>query len=166
MDWIEPVHQLIGYPLAFLVVPLALWTFGGTGRHRWFGWICIGVMIFLYLTGLFMTLTRHEWGSWAFYRNLSFNFFGFSLLFYGYRAIYLFRNQQVKSPSALDYCLAILLTITVVSVFSVAVIQNTAMRVFALVGIWLVYREWRELMAGFQLRQVLYRRHYRYLLAC
>ena len=108
---VETIHQTVGYPVVFLLVPAALITFGGKRGHRLFGQIYIACMVFLYCTGTFMTLTRHDWATWEFYRNVVFNFFGFSLLIYGYRAMYLARNFQHPSPQRLDYMLAWLLTI-------------------------------------------------------
>lgn len=95
---LETIHQSVGYPVVFLLVPAALITFGGKRGHRPFDYIYIAAMTFLYCTGTFMTLTRHEWSTWEFYRNITFNFFGFSLLFYGYRAMHLARNFQQPSP--------------------------------------------------------------------
>lgn len=42
-------------------------------------------MTFLYVTGTFMTLTGHDWATWEFARNVTFNFFGYSFLIYGCR---------------------------------------------------------------------------------
>ena len=162
---VETIHQFVGYPVVFLLVPAALITFGGKQGHRPFGLIYVTAMVFLYCTGTFMTLTRHEWMTWEFYRNVTFNFFGFSLLFYGFRAIYLARNFQHPTPQKLDYMLAWLLTLSTVALFLVAVFKNTPMRVYTLIGIFLVVTEWRELAAGYKPKAVLYRRHVRFILA-
>lgn len=162
---IETVHQFVGYPVIFLLVPAALITFGGKQGHRAFGLLYIATMVFLYCTGTFMTLTRHDWGTWEFYRNVTFNFFGFSLLIYGYRAMYLARNFKQPTPQNLDYMLAWLLTLSTVALFMVAVFKNTPMRVYTLIGVILVIMEWRELAAGYTPKAVLYRRHIRFILA-
>ena len=162
---VQSGHQLVGYPLAFLVIPLALATYGGVKGHRQIGWAFVGLMCFLYLTGVFMTLTRHDWWTWEFFRNLSFNFLGFSFVLYGYRAMYLFRHPNNPRPTRLDYFLAWMLTLTVAGVFCLAIFKNTPMRVYAIVGIILVVKEWKELRAGFSPRSVLYQRHFRYILA-
>lgn len=162
---VETIHQFVGYPVVFLLVPAALITFGGKQGHRQFGQLYIAAMVFLYSTGTFMTLTRHDWLTWEFYRNVTFNFFGFSLLIYGYRAMYLLRNFQPPSPQRLDYVLAWALTLSTAALFVVAIFKNTPMRVYTLVGIFLVVTEWRELASGYRPKAVLYRRHIRFILA-
>lgn len=161
---IESVHQAVGYPVAFLLVPILLATFAGRPGHRTAGWVYLALMTFLYLTGSFLTLTRHEWGTWEFARNVTFNFFGFSLLLYGVRAAYLFHRRDTPAPGGVDKALAALLTLTVVALAAVAIWKNTPMRVFTLLGIVLVALEWRDIRAGFQPRSMLYDRHVRFVL--
>lgn len=161
---VESVHQVVGYPVAFLLVPVLLATFAGKPGHRTAGWTYLVLMTFLYVSGTFLTLTRHDWGTWEFARNLSFNFFGYSLLFYGIRAAYLFHRREAGPPTALDYSLAVLLTVSVAALASVAVWKDTPMRVYTLLGIVLVVLEWRDIKAGFQPRSVLYNRHVRFVL--
>jgi len=161
---VESVHQAVGYPVAFLLVPVLLATFAGKPGHRAAGWSYLVLMTFLYLTGSFLTLTRHDWGTWEFARNVTFNFFGYSFLLYGVRAAYLFHRREESAPTGLDRGLAVLLTVTVVALASVAIWKNTPMRVYTLLGVALVVLEWRDLKAGFQPRSVLYSRHVRFVL--
>ena len=74
---LELVHRYVGYPTAFLVAPLALLAFTRPGSHRRLGSVFLGLMVFMYLSGTYRTLTHHDWDSWPVYRNLSFNFLGF-----------------------------------------------------------------------------------------
>lgn len=161
---VESVHQAIGYPVAFVLVPVLLATFAGKPGHRIAGWSYLVFMTFLYATGSFLTLTRHDWGTWEFARNVTFNFFGYSLLLYGVRAAYLFHRRDASAPGRIDYGLAVLLTATVIALASVAIWKNTPMRVYTLLGIALVVLEWRDLNLHFQPRTVLYDRHVRFVL--
>ncbi|MCZ7599691.1 MAG: hypothetical protein M5U09_20730 [Gammaproteobacteria bacterium] len=97
---VETIHQLAGYPTAFLLAPLALATWGGARGHRGIGLAFVSLMCFLYATGLFMSLTRHEFGSRDYFRNLAFNFFGFYALLLAVRSIYLFRHPEAPPPCA------------------------------------------------------------------
>ncbi|WP_447977379.1 hypothetical protein [Candidatus Nitrospira bockiana] len=159
------IHRVVGYPVAFLLVPIALATFGGTRGHRFTGRAYLAGMVFLYVTGSYLTLTRHAWWSWDFARNLTFNFFGFSMLFYGWRAIFLYRKAGEPEPGPWDYGLATLLTATVVALASVAIWKDTPMRVFTLLGLLLVALEWRDLRRRFHPKHVLFQRHVRFILA-
>lgn len=161
---VESVHQTVGYPVAFVLVPILLATFAGKPGHRTAGWAYLALMTFLYATGSFLTLTRHDWGTWEFARNLTFNFFGYSLLLYGIRAAYLFHHREAAPPGRLDYGLAIMLTATIFALASVAVWKNTPMRVYTLLGMVLVVLEWRDLKARFEPRSRLYNRHVRFVL--
>lgn len=159
------IHRIIGYPTAFIVAPLALLAFAVPRIHRQWGKVYFYLMVFLYSTGTYLTLTQHEWYSWNFARNVTFNFFGFSMVLYAYRSIRLFRSPGTLEPDRFDRFLAYLLTFSVLAMFSVAVWKNTPMRVFTLVGIWLCIMEWRELRGGVWEKPVLFRRHLRYILA-
>jgi hypothetical protein len=159
------IHRWVGYPMAFLLVPIALATFGGKVGHRLTGKAYLFCMLFMYATGTYLTLTRHEWMSWDFARNLTFNFLGFSLLFYGWRAMVLFRQPGDPVPQKLDYGLAALLTVSVAALASVAIWKDFPMRVFGVIGIVMVALEWREIRARFQPRDILLRRHVRFILA-
>ena len=161
---VQLVHQTVGYPVAFLLVPFLLLSFAGKPGHRTAGWAYLVLMTFLYGTGTFMTLTRHEWQTWAFARNVTFNFFGYSLLLYGLRAAYLLHRRDASAPRRLDHGLAVLLTASVVALASVAVWKDTPMRVFTLLGIALVVLEWRDIKARFQPRSRLFNRHARFVL--
>ena len=59
----ELVHRIVGYPLAFIIGPLAVATFAGKRGHHIVGWTYFVLMTFLYVTGTFLTLTRHDWGT-------------------------------------------------------------------------------------------------------
>jgi len=164
-DTLILIHRIVGYPLAFVVAPLALLAFATPRIHRRWGKIYFYMMVFLYLTGSWFTLTKHPWNSWGFARNLTFNFFGFSMVLYAYRSIRLFRKPGEIKPDRLDFFLAGLLTASVIALFSVAIWKNTPMRAFTLVGIWLCLLEWRELKVGVWEKPVLFRRHLRYIIA-
>lgn len=162
---VQSVHQTVGYPVAFLLVPFLLLTFAGKPGHRTAGWTYLVLMTFLYMTGTFLTLTRHEWLTWGFARNLTFNFFGYSLLLYGLRAAFLLhRRDRVIAPAAIDYGLSVMLTLSVVALACVAVWKNTPMRVYTLIGIVLIVLDWRDLRARFSPRSLLFNRHVRFVL--
>jgi hypothetical protein len=164
-DALITIHRAVGYPTAFVVGPLALLAFAKPAIHRRWGQVYLYLMSFLYLTGTFFTLTKHEWHTWEFARNLTFNFFGFSMLLYGWRAIYLFRREGPVRPARLDWVLAGLLGATVLAVVAVASVRDTPMRLFTLVGVTLLVLEARDLRAGFQPKSLLFRRHLRFILA-
>jgi hypothetical protein len=164
-DALITIHRAVGYPTAFVVGPLALLAFARPALHRKWGQLYLCMMSFLYLTGTFFTLTKHDWHSWEFVRNLTFNFFGFSMLLYGWRAIHLFRQEGQPRPVRLDWFLAGLLGATVLAVVAVATVRDTPMRLFTLVGVTLCVLEVRDLRAGFQPKSLLFRRHLRFILA-
>jgi hypothetical protein len=165
LDWIELIHRVVGYPAAFLAGPAALLAFARPPRHRWWGRVYVYLMVFLYASGTWMTLARHDWGTWQFARNATFNLFGFSMLLHAYRAIHLFRHPALTAPAGLDRALAALQGAVVLAVLSVAVFKDTPMRAFAAIGLLLCILDWRELSARFQPRVLLFRRHVRYILA-
>lgn len=111
-----------------------------------------------------MTLTRHDWWTWEFARNVSFNFFGYSFLLYGLRAAWLLHRRESSAPTTVDYGLAVLLTFSVIALASVAIWKNTPMRVYTLLGIVLVMLDWRDIKAGFRPYGVLFNRHIRFVL--
>jgi hypothetical protein len=164
-DWIELAHRTLGYPIAFVVAPAALLAFTTPRIHRRWGRAYFYGMTVLYLSGTSLTLTRHDWHTWQFARNVSFNFLGFSMILYAYRAIWLFRRTEAPSPTTLDRTLSALQLATVISVLGVAVFKDTPMRVFALLGLVLCALDLRDLRASFQPRARLFRRHVRYVLA-
>jgi hypothetical protein len=164
-DWIELAHRTLGYPIAFVVAPATLLAFTRPRYHRRWGRAYLYGMTALYLSGSYLTLTRHEWLTWHFARNLTFNFWGFSMVVYAYRAIRLFRQAEAPSPTRLDRALSVLQLATVLGVVTVAVFKDTPMRAFALVGFVLCALDLRDLRAGFQPRVRLFQRHVRYVLA-
>jgi len=157
------VHRSVGYPLAFLIAPLALASFAGRPPHRWAGLAFAGGMTFLYLTGTTLTLTQYSWASWEFGRNLSFNLLGYLFVLHGVRAIWLWRHENAPRPTRLDETLRALLYGTVALMTALALVQNTALRAFALIAITLVLLDRADWRAGLT-RGVLYRRHARYIL--
>lgn len=164
-DWIELAHRTLGYPIAFLVAPATLLAFTTPGTHRRWGRAYLYGMTALYLSGTYLTLARHEWLTWAFARNVTFNLLGFSMLVYAYRAIWLFRQVETPVPTLLDRGLSAFQLATVLAVVAVAVFKDTPMRVFALVGLVLCTLDVRDLRSGFRPRALLFRRHVRYVLA-
>ncbi len=161
---VEWFHRLVGYPTAFVVAPLALLSFAVAGRHRRWGRAYFYLMVYLYMTGLFMTLTRHPWTSWAFARNLFFNFYGFSLVAYGYRAITLFRARDEPAPSMLDRILAGVLLSTTAALILLNWKHDTPMRGFAIVAAVFSVLEVRDLRRSFRPRELLFARHLRFML--
>jgi hypothetical protein len=120
-------------------------------------------MTFLYLSGTTLTLTRHDWNTWEFGRNVVFNLFGFALLLHGFRAMWLRNRPDVPRPALLDRLLLGQLVLTVAVMVALAVPRDTPLRMFALIGIGLVALEARDWHAGLT-AQRLHRRHVRYML--
>ena len=161
---VELIHRVVGYPLAFLVAPLALATFAGAPGHRWAGKAYVVLMTYLYLTGTALTLTRHDWGTWEFGRNVVFNLLGYSLLLHGFRAMWLRAHAEVPRPATPDRLLLGFLVALVAAMTALALAgRNTPLHVFAAIGIALVIQEVRDWRAGFTPR-ALYARHVRYML--
>lgn len=159
------IHRMIGYPTAFVIAPLALLAYANGANHRRLGKAYFYLMLLLYASGTCFTLTRYDWGSWDFARNLSFNFFGFSMLIYAYRAIRLFTTVGVSGPDRIDRTLAWTLTLSVAAIVAVALFRNTAMRVFSTAGVVLCVMEWRDQRLQAWKKPLLFRRHMRYILA-
>jgi hypothetical protein len=161
---IEIVHRLVGYPLAFVVAPLAVATFAGKPGHHWAGKAYVVVMTFLYVTGTALTLTRHPWGTWEFGRNVVFNMLGYSLLLHGFRSMWLVSHPQAPRPALLDRVLLGSLVVLVAALALLAAMHTSApMHVFAVIGAGFVALEVRDWRAGLT-RPLLYRRHVRYML--
>ena len=161
---LELVHRMVGYPLAFVVAPFAVATFAGKNGHHWAGKAYAIVMTFLYVTGTTLTLTRHPWGTWEFGRNVVFNLLGYSLLLYGFRAMWLVSHKDAPRPTWLDRALFVSLVALVATLVALAAVRSvTPMHVFGIVGIGLVALEIRDWRAGLT-RALLYRRHVRYML--
>jgi hypothetical protein len=166
LDTVLLIHRIVGYPLAFVVAPLALATFAGRPRHRAAGVVYAVLMTFLYLTGSSLTFTQYPWDSWEFGRNVAFNLLGFLFLLNGVRAIYLWRNQDApkERPARLDRALFALTAVAVALMGTLAVVKNTPLRIFTVLGVTLLVLDRRDWRAGFS-RAVLYARHTRYILA-
>jgi hypothetical protein len=161
---LELVHRLVGYPLAFVIAPLAVATFAGKPGHHWSGKAYAIVMTFLYVTGTALTLTRHPWGTWEFGRNVIFNLLGYSLLLHGWRSMWLMTHNDAPRPVLLDRVLLGALIAMVAVMTSLAVMRgNTPLHVFSVIGIGLVVLELRDWRNGLK-RPALYRRHARYML--
>lgn len=162
---VELIHRVVGYPLAFIVGPLALATFAGAPGHQWTGRTYALTMTFLYVTGTALTLTRHDWGTWAFARNVAFNLLGYSFVLHGWRSMWLQRRPEANFRAPADVALLASLAILVAAFVALAVARaNTPVRVFAAIGVALLameLREWRSMRS----RAQLYRRHVRYMLA-
>jgi hypothetical protein len=164
-DWLELAHRTLGYPIAFVVAPATLLAYTVPRAHRRWGRAYLYGMTLLYASGTYLTLTRHEWLTWHFARNVTFNFLGFSMLLYAYRAIRLYQQPAAPAPTRLDRLLSGLQLATVLGVVAVAVFKDTPMRVFALAGLVLCALDLRDHRAGFRPRGLLFRRHLRYVLA-
>lgn len=169
IDTLVLIHQIVGYPTAFIIAPIGLLAFTQASLHRRWGKIYLYAMFFLYCTGTYLTLTRHDWSGWTFYRNLAFNFFGFSLLLYAWRAIWLFSwvGKAGVGEAVVgwrDRALAWLLTLTVVALVAVGGWDDIPLAGFAIIGAVLAFMEWRDLAPGVLGKPVLYRRHQRYIL--
>jgi hypothetical protein len=162
--WILAIHAAVGYPLVFVVAPLALASFAGRPPHRRVGVSFTFGMLFLYLTGSTRTFTLYPWTSWEFGRNVVFNLMGIVFLLHAVRAIRLWREEDAPRPTRADHALHALLTLNVVLMTLLALVQNTALRAFALLSIVLLVLDRADWRAGFS-RIVLYRRHARYVLA-
>lgn len=161
---VELVHRLVGYPTAFLVAPAALFAFSRPAVHRRAGAAYVGLMTFLYLSGTTLTLTRHDWTAWGFWRNLAFNFLGYLTVLLAWRAITLFRRPELPRPSTVDRILAGALAAGVTALVAVALVQDFPMRVFALAGVVLLATEIHDLRHRMEPRTLLFRRHLRYVL--
>jgi hypothetical protein len=157
------VHQLVGYPLVFLIAPLALATFAGRPPHRQVGVAYLVGMTFLYATGSALTLSQYDYASWEFGRNVVFNLTGYLLALQGARAIWLWRTVDAPRPTRLDYGLRALFIASTVVMFALAVQKNTALRVFAILAIALLVLDRADFRAGLS-RAVLYARHVRCIL--
>lgn len=161
---IELIHRVVGYPLAFVVAPLAFATFAGAPGHRWAGKAYVVLMTYLYATGTVLTLTRHDWATWEFGRNVVFNLLGYSLLLHGFRSMWLRNHPDRPRPATLDRVLLAFLIALVVAMSALALTaSNAPLHVFSVIGIALIVmevREWREGLSD----RALYRRHVRYML--
>ncbi|MBI3735521.1 hypothetical protein HY256_03300 [Candidatus Sumerlaeota bacterium] len=166
-DLIE-VHRVVGLINILAVAPLAMLSFTRSGWHKRMGKIYFYLMIFLYMTGTLRTFWGHEIPSIPFARNVAFNFFGFSLVFYGYRSIYLMYAEKFPKPTALDRSLAGLLFISSVSLAVVGCLNFSKLYPMTLIGglgFLLACVEVYELKNSFTKKSALFSRHMRYMLA-
>lgn len=159
---VERIHQLLGYPLAFVVAPAALLTWRNGRVHRRWGLAYVGTMAALYGLGTWLTFVRHPLDSETFRRNLAFNLLGFWLLFLGWRAVKLFLRREESSPGALDWTLLFVMAAASVALFAFG---NGTMKRIALLGALLTAVDAIDLRRGFASRLRLYGRHLRYMLA-
>jgi hypothetical protein len=157
-------HQIVGYPLVFIVAPLALASFAGRPPHRQVGVAYLVGMSALYVTGSVLTFTQYPYASWEFGRNVTFNLAGILYALQGARAIWLWRNADAPRPTALDHVLRALFVATIAVMFALAVQKNTALRVFSLIGIGMLALDRADFRAGLT-KAVLYARHVRMILA-
>jgi hypothetical protein len=177
-DFIEKVidvHRLVGNFNIFVVAPMAMLSFARTETHRRWGKLYFFLMIFLYATGLSRTvfgvsraLLEGSMPSPNSWRSLSFNFFGFSLVFYGYRAIYVMYTGKYEKPTVLDWSMTGLLALSSLALIRVAFLmidKFLPLLVFGVLGLILTAVEISELMHEFTKKSVLFARHMRYMLA-
>ena len=162
---LEIVHRIVGYPLAFVIGPIALASFDGAKGHRWTGRAYAVIMSFLYVTGTTLAVSRHPWDTWVFGRNIAFNLLGYSLLFLGWRAMWLSRRAAPRRRTALDTGLFAWLAVLVAFTCVMAATRASApIRVFAAIGITLLVleaRDWRNTELD---RATLRLRHIRYMI--
>ena len=158
------IHRLVGYPLAFVVAPLALASFAGRAGHRKAGKLYVLLMTFLYLTGTTLTLTRHPWASWDFARNVAFNLMGYSLVLSGFRAMWLFAHPDTKRPALADHLLLGLQALLALALVGLALTRSGPIAGIAIVAVTLVALEVRDRRAGLTPAS-LYRRHVRCIVA-
>jgi len=159
-DELVLAHQLLGYTTAFVIAPLALLAFSEPQRHRGWAKSYLCLMVPLYLSGLYFTFQRHEIGSFAWGRNLAFNFFGFYFLLLGWRAIWRFRRHAVQ-PTVLDHAMRAILVAVSARLVALGGLHHFPSFVFGALGLWLgiaVFRDGPDLRA-------LYVRHQRCMLA-
>jgi len=158
------IHRIVGYPLAFIIAPIALASFAGARHHRWAGQSYLVLMTFLYLTGSALTWTRYDYASWEFGRNLSFNFLGYLLMLMGFRSIWLMQRPSAPRAAALDKALAALLVLTTIAIAALATRRSGPLLGVAVAALALSALELRDWRRGFAV-EALYRRHLRYTVA-
>ncbi len=160
------VHRVIGYITVFIVGPVTLWTYYKPITHRKWAKAYLYLMTFLYLTGIPVTLIVGELGTWSFLRSLYFNLFGFSFLWFGYRAIYRMVNSPRSSAGMLDWSMTVwmvLLSIGMLGLFWEKM-QKYELCVFGCLGLILAVVEIREYLTCSS-ASLLLARHNRYILA-
>lgn len=158
------LHRLLGYPVVFVLAPIALASFAGRGPHRRVGLAFAVGMLTLYLSGSVFTFTQYEYRSWEFGRNAAFNLAGILFAASGARAAWLWARPAAPRPTALDHSLFAALAACVALMTALAVVKSTSLRVFAILSITLLVLDRRDWRAGFT-RATLFARHARYILA-
>lgn len=164
-EWILGLHRVLGYPVFLLLAPALLLTYRRRNAlHATIGKVYYAAWVLIYATGTWFTVT-HPGTAWELARDLSFNFLGFSMVIYGVRAITLFARPGNPSPTRVDCALLALLIANTIALCVVAIIDDWAMRVFAVLAVALCVVEVRELRTGFEPKRVLLRRHVRFAFA-
>jgi hypothetical protein len=153
-------HRIAGYLTAFVVAPLALAAFARPALHRRLALTHLGLMLPLYLTGLYFTFLRHGVGSFDWARNLAFNFFGFFFLFLGWRAIWRYRRSALQ-PSTLDHAMRATLLLASAALLALGAQKHFPSLVLGGLGLWLGLAVFREAADA----RALYVRHQRCMLA-
>lgn len=80
-------HALLGWPVIFVLGPVALLTTKGGRLHRRAGKAYIFGMALLWLTGTWFTFAHDRLGSWRFRRDFCFNLLGAAQGFLGWRVV-------------------------------------------------------------------------------
>lgn len=136
-------HQLLGYALAFAVAPLALQAFATPRRHRLWGRLYVGCMLLLYLSGTVFTLSQHEPGSFALWRNLLFNFLGSSLAFIGWRLAWRRRHGRLAAVAGDRLLRAAVIGLSG-ALAAMGALHHFPSAVLGALGLWLGLRGLRE----------------------
>jgi hypothetical protein len=136
-------HRLVGYLAAFAVAPLALSAFARPTRHRTWARTYLCLMVPLYATGLWFTFQRHEIGSFAWTRNVAFNFLGFWFLFLGWRAMWRFR-QKALAPTPLDRAMRGAMLAASAVLVGLGMLHHFPSFVLGCLGLWLGLSVFRE----------------------
>jgi hypothetical protein len=159
-DELVLAHRLVGYLTAFFVAPMTLTAFAEAPRHRLWARTYLGLMIPLYLTGLYFTFQRHELRSFV-WRAILPSIFSDSFPVSGWRAIWRFRLQALQ-PTRLDHAMRAALLAVSAGLVALGVLHHFPSFVLGSLGLWLglvVFREAAEARA-------LYVTHQRCMLAC
>lgn len=136
-------HRMVGYVAAFAIAPLALSAFAAPPRHRIWARTYLCLMVPLYATGLWFTFQRHEIGSFAWVRNLAFNFLGFFFLLLGWRAMWRFRRKALV-PAMLDRTMRGAMLAASAVLVALGVLHHFPSFVLGSLGLWLGFSVFRE----------------------
>jgi uncharacterized membrane protein len=157
------VHKLLGFTTVLAIGPAALLVTIGSRAHRRLGLAYFVCMTVLYLSGSYFTFTQHELLGYKFLRNLSFNFFGYSLLVLAYLAVPLKRKHGVEA-TRLDRGLTIGLAVLSVAMLPLG-IKRWPMALFGVIGLSLAWIDWQENKRGALSAADRLNRHIRYMMA-